>query len=123
MKKRITFVKIITIFIVVGLSVVILSYNDSLRVPSIFDGKFYTTAYIPPAEHPFDIPENQIALPELSGWTDSAIASEYQYPDFLFQNTSTTSFLVVRNDTIIFKRYMNGVKEGENTQLFSVTKP
>ncbi len=122
MKKRITFVKIITIFIVVGLSVVILSYNDSLRVPSIFDGKFYTTAYIPPAEHTFDIPENQIALPELSGWTDSAIASEYQYPDFLFQNTSTTSFLVVRNDTIIFKRYMNGVKEGENTQLFSVTK-
>ena len=122
MKKRITFVKIITICIVVGLSVIILSYNESLRVPSIFDGKFYTTAFIPPSEHPYDIPENQIALPELSSWTDSAIATEYQYPDFLFQNTSTTSFLVVRNDTIIFKRYMNGVKEGENTQLFSVTK-
>lgn len=122
MKKRITFVKIITIFIVVVLSVVILNYNDSLRVPSIFDGKFYTTAFIRPSQHPFDIPENQIALPELSTWTDSAIAAEYQYPDFLFQNTSTTSFLVIRNDTIIFKRYMNGVKEGENTQLFSVTK-
>ena len=104
------------------LSLIILNYNETLRVPSIFDGKFYTTALIKPSANPKYLPEKQIALPELSLWLDSADAAQYQYPDFLLQETNTTSFLVIRNDTVIFKRYLNGIKEGENTQLFSVTK-
>ncbi len=100
----------------------ILNFNETLRVPSIFDGKFYTTALIKPSTKPRYLPEKQIALPELSLWLDSADAAQYQYPDFLLQETNTTSFLVIRNDTVIFKRYLNGIKEGENTQLFSVTK-
>jgi CubicO group peptidase (beta-lactamase class C family) len=99
-----------------------MNYNDSLRVPSIFDGKFYSSALIKPSEKPKYLPEKIIALPELSLWTDSATAAKFQYPDFLLQQTSTTSFLVIRNDTIIFKRFLNGIKEGDNTQLFSVTK-
>lgn len=122
MRKKITLVKILTVLIVLVLSALILNFNDSLRVPSIFDGKFYTTAPIKISEKPNPLPEKLISLPDLIVWTDSATASEYEYPDFFLQNTSTTSFLVVKNDTIIFKRYLNGVKEGECTQLFSVTK-
>lgn len=122
MNKKITPLKIITIVIVFLLSVLILYYNDTLRVPSIFDGKFYSTAIIQKSEKVKFLPEKQIALPELSLWVDSVSAIKYQYPDFLLQQTSTTSFLVIRNDTVIFKRYLNGIKEGENTQLFSVTK-
>ncbi|MEZ5026002.1 MAG: serine hydrolase [Chitinophagales bacterium] len=122
MNKKISNTKIITICIVLVLSIVVLYYNNTLRVPSIFDGKFYTTAFIAPSENPIFLKEKQSALPELSLWTDSIIASKYQYPDFFLKNTATTSFLVLRNDTLIFKRYLNGVKEGDNTQLFSVTK-
>lgn len=122
MLKRITPVKIFTVIIVLMFSVVVLSYNKTLRVPSIFDGKFYTTVFIKPSEQPVFLPEKSLALPEVALWLDSALAEKYPYPDFFFQNTSTTAFLILRNDTIIFKRYLNGVKEGENTQLFSVTK-
>lgn len=122
MIKKITPVKLFTVLLVLVLSVMVLSYNETLRVPSIFDGKFYTTAFIKPAAKPVYLPEKPVALPEVALWLDSASAAEYPYPDFFLQNTSTTSFLVLRNDTVIFKRYLNGIKEGENTQLFSVTK-
>lgn len=104
------------------LSVIVLYYNETLRVPSIFDGKFYTSALIVPATKSEPLPEKSIALPETNLWLDSAMAIQFPYPDFFLEKTSTTSFVVVRNDSIIFKRYLNGVKEGENTQLFSVTK-
>jgi CubicO group peptidase (beta-lactamase class C family) len=122
MKKKITHGKIFTVIVILLLSFIVLTYNDTLRVPSIFDGKFYTTAILKKSEKPYSLPEKQTALPELSLWLDSASAAVYQYPDFFLQNTSTTSFLVLKNDTLIFKRYLNGIKEGENTQLFSVTK-
>lgn len=122
MKKKITPLKVFTVCIILLLSGIVLSYNETLRVPSIFDGKFYTTAMIKQSENPAPLPEKSVALPEVSLWLDSASADKYQYPDFFLQNTSTTSFLVIRNDTVIFKRYLNGIKEGDNTQLFSVTK-
>ena len=108
--------------VVLILSAMVLSFNDTLRVPSIFDGKFYTTALIVPAKKPKVLPEKSLALPEIKIWLDSSMAAKYQYPDFFLQSTSTTSFLVIRNDTIIFERYLNGVKEGDNTQIFSATK-
>lgn len=122
MLKRITPIKVITILTVLALSIIVLNYNNTLRVPSILDGKFYTTALITPSKNPINLPENPIALPEVNLWLDSVLAEKYPYPDFFLQNTSTTSFLILRNDTIVFKRYLNGIKEGENTQLFSVTK-
>lgn len=122
MKKKITLGKIFTVLFIFLLSIVVLNFNETLRVPSILDGKFYTTALIKPAVKPKYLPEKQVALPDVALWLDSSDAEKYHYPDFFLQNTSTTSFLVVRNDTIIFKRYLNGIKEGENTQLFSVTK-
>jgi CubicO group peptidase (beta-lactamase class C family) len=122
MQKKITLLKVITIFVVAILSVLILNYNDTLRVPSIFDGKIYNTHFIKKADNPYSLIENPKALPDMKYWADSETVSTYLYPDILFQNSNTTAFLILKNDTLIFKRYLNGVKEGENTQLFSVTK-
>ena len=122
MNKKITITKMSTVILLLILSIVVLYFNNTLRVPSIFDGKFYSTALIQPSVKATSIPEKQIALPDLNLWLDSALANKYQYPDFFLQQTSTTSFLVLKNDTLIFKRYLNGVKEGDFTQLFSVTK-
>lgn len=122
MQKKISTLKIITVIVVACLSLLVLNYNDSLRVPSIFDGRIYNTEFIKPSEKPYHLIEKPTALPEMNLWTDSATYSEFSYPDILLQNSNTTAFLVIKNDTLIFKRYLNGVKEGENTQLFSVTK-
>ena len=122
MQKKITLGKLLLVALLLILSFLVLNFNETLRVPSIFDGKFYTTALLKQSDKPYNLPEKQVVLPDLSLWLDSTAAVKYQYPDFFLQNTSTTSFLVLRNDTVIFKRYLNGIKEGDNTQLFSVTK-
>ena len=122
MVKKISPATIITVLIVLVLSIIVLYYNNTLRVPSIFDGKFYTNTLIKPSVKPKHLSEKLINLPDVSLWLDSTSAAKYLYPDFFLQNSSTTSFLIVKNDTVIYKRYLNGVKEGECTQLFSVTK-
>jgi CubicO group peptidase (beta-lactamase class C family) len=122
MKKKITLGKILMILLIASLSIAVLSYNESLRVPSIFDGRLYLSARLPKAAAAFPLPEKPSVLPDLADWSGQRIASAYSYPDVLLQQSSTTAFLVVKNDTVIFKRYMNGVKEGDNTQLFSITK-
>src|SRR3954468_13394596 len=99
MKKKITLGKILMIMLICGLSFIILLYNDTLRVPSIFDGRLYSSARIDKAKVPVVLPEKPTALPDMALW-DSADAATYQYPDFFLQNTSTTSFLVLRNDTV-----------------------
>jgi len=90
MVKQISTTKIVTIFIILVLSILVLYYNHTLRVPSIFDGKFYTTALIKPAPNPKYLPEKSIGLPDVTLWLDSASAVRYPYPDFFLQNTSTT---------------------------------
>jgi len=121
-RKKIPPLKIFTILVVFVLSIATFKLNDSLRVPSIFDGKFYNTIEIPKARHPDKLPERITSIPDLQLWTDSATYNKYLYTDILLQNSNTTSFVVIKNGKIIFKRYMNGVKEGDITQVFSVTK-
>lgn len=41
--------------------------------------------------------------------------------DYL-KTTSTTAFLIIKNDTIIFEKYYQGFKQSDITTLFSVTK-
>lgn len=120
--KKISIIKVITVIIVLILSLLTFKLNDSLRVPSIFDGKFYTTIPIPNAEHPLELKKQLTVMPELKLWADSATYSRYLYTDIMLQNSNTTSFLVLKNGKIIFERYLNGVKEGDVTQVFSVTK-
>jgi CubicO group peptidase (beta-lactamase class C family) len=114
--------KIFTVLVVLVLSIATFKLNNSLRVPSIFDGKFYNTIKIPVSAHPKPLPQEISAIPDLQFWTDSAIYNKYLYPDIFLQHSSTTSFLVVKNGKIIFERYMNGVRKGDITQIFSVTK-
>ena len=121
-RKKIPTLKIITVIIVLTLSIITFKLNDSLRVPSIFDGKFYSTLNIPKAKQPKILPEKISSIPELQVWADSATYNQYLYTDILLQKSNTTSFLVVKDGKVIFKRYLNGVKEGDITQVFSVTK-
>ncbi len=122
MNKKITALKIFTVIIVFVLSILVFKLNDSLRVPSIFDGKFYNTLSIPSATKKTELKKDLRQIPELQLWADSSTYLKNLYTDIFLKNTNTTSFLIVKNGKIIFERYLNGVKEGDITQVFSVTK-
>lgn len=122
MKRDITTLKVITVVLVFALSVLVFKYNDSLRVPSIFDGQFYNTLSIPSASNQTALPKAFKPIPDLQMWVDSATYSKNLYTDIFLNNSNTTSFLIVKDGKIIFERYLNGVKEGDITQVFSVTK-
>ncbi len=47
---------------------------------------------------------------------------EYHNLDSLLGNTSTRSFLVIRNDTILYERYFRGYKRDDISTVFSVSK-
>ena len=40
--------------------------------------------------------------------------------DDYLRNTSTTAFLVIRNDSILFENYYNGYKQSDISTIFSV---
>lgn len=122
MQKKITIHKLFTVCLILILSILVFKYNDSLRVPSIFDGKFYNTLNIPSAPKKISLPKELKQIPDLQLWVDSIIYKDNLYTDIFLNNSNTTSFLVVKNGRIIYERYLNGVKEGDLTQVFSITK-
>jgi CubicO group peptidase (beta-lactamase class C family) len=122
MKKEISGLKIFTVIIVFLLSVAVFRFNKSLRVPSIFDGKFYNTLEIKTSTNKISLPKKIVSIPDLQYWADSISYAENLYTDIFLKNSNTTSFLIVKDGKIIFERYLNGVKEGDITQIFSVTK-
>lgn len=61
-------------------------------------------------------------LPPIEQWLTEAGRHEFASLEDLFKDTETTSFIVLRNDTILYERYMNGYKRGQQQVVFSVTK-
>ena len=47
---------------------------------------------------------------------------QYHNLDTLLKNTSTRSFLVIRNDSILYERYFRGYKRDDISTVFSVSK-
>lgn len=46
----------------------------------------------------------------------------YHHLDSLLEKTSTRSFLIIRNDTIIYEKYFNGYKANDISTVFSISK-
>jgi hypothetical protein len=63
-------------------------------------------------------------LPPMSQWLDEAGLYEFAHQDLdkFFKETETTSFIILRNDTILYERYFNGYQRGQQQVGFSVTK-
>ena len=63
-------------------------------------------------------------LPDLYTWMDKA--AMYEFPsgteEELFKKTKTTSFIVMRNDSILYEKYFNGYSEEQQQTVCSVTK-
>ncbi len=67
--------------------------------------------------------EYKIAKSEdLANLTFTTKKGELKLDDFLRKKTSTTGFLVVKNDTIIFENYYRGYTKSDISNIFSVSK-
>lgn len=53
--------------------------------------------------------------------TKSGIMNQISLDEYL-ENTSTTAFLIIKNDSIIFEKYYQGFQPSDITTLFSVSK-
>lgn len=119
MKRFLSVLLVIVAAIILLLTVF---WQDYWRVPTIFDGRIL--GGIPLRKkvqlvNEAPVPNN---LPPLSRWVPEKVSKKYQTVVDFLDNTSTTAFVVVKNGKVIFEHYGNGVKKGDITQIFSVTK-
>ena len=94
--------------------------------PNITDHKIFPYDEIYPSDNPFlfkegnkEVFEKRRILIYPKGATDTIRMS---YDDYLFQKTTTTAFLVIRNDSILYERYFKGYTRDSISKIFSVSK-
>jgi CubicO group peptidase (beta-lactamase class C family) len=93
-----------------------------LRVPTINDGFKLGAAPLDCTDKSQAIPFSSKAMPALESWVDAKINGKYASLEQMLEATNTTAFVVIQNDSMVYEHYANGVKLGEITQVFSVTK-
>ncbi|MGB1204341.1 MAG: serine hydrolase domain-containing protein [Chitinophagales bacterium] len=118
------FKKIILIFLVCLLNSCTFSRIIMLNRPSIKDAKHFPTMVLPKAEnisHPFVQKENQ-SLPAPQKWTRHQYFKGKKNLQTYLENTNTTSFIVVRNDTVLYENYFNDSQAQQQDIGFSIAK-
>lgn len=61
-------------------------------------------------------------LPKMANWLPSQYASSYHSVEEFLISTKTTSFMVIRNDSILYENYFNGYFIDKPSIVFSVSK-
>ncbi len=61
-------------------------------------------------------------IPKLTQWIPPVYRMESRTLDEFLQKTATTSFLLIKNDTILYEKYLNGGSIEQPRIVFSVTK-
>lgn len=97
--------------------------------PNITDHKIFHHDEILPGDNTFyfregnkeELQKHIISTSRIShgGITDSIKMS---LSDFLLQNTTTTAFLVIRNDSVLYEQYFRGYARDAISKNFSITK-
>ncbi|HNI43725.1 MAG TPA: serine hydrolase [Chitinophagales bacterium] len=93
------------------------------NAPSIEDVDIFSVDTVAANPQPFTFAKKSYApLPPLKQWVKHPIVNEfYSLEEFLIR-TQTTSFLVIRNDTILYENYFNGFDMDRPSIVFSVSK-
>jgi CubicO group peptidase (beta-lactamase class C family) len=117
--RPLAFVLIILLF---SSSCNVLKYN----VPDITDYRIFKTEKIQKSEEPFQFVKlNNTVLPEEFLWTISKKSNkyyDYATPEEFLEAHGTTSFIIIRNDSVIYEKYFNGFNPDDIQTVFSVTK-
>ena len=119
--------RITLVFIWLGLSFSACTFTRMFThyMPDVNDHKHFPCDTLFPAgagKPAFVEAQDQIKLPDMKDWVSIDIYKKAKNVDDLFKRTTTTSFIVVRNDSILFERYYNKHKPENQQIVFSITK-
>lgn len=93
--------------------------------PSIDDLKLFPAETLSPAENPFHFAETeQNHLPYFKEWVQMPLIESQPFQSFeeLATRYESSSFLVIRNDSILYENYFNGYQQQQASIIFSVSK-
>lgn len=121
MKKLFTI--ILLVFILFSQNSCLLYRGIRYYTPDIDEYNAFPQAKISKGESPFIFPSKKDSITETikikqtkNGITTHATLDEY------LNTTSTTAFIIIKNDTVVFENYYNGYYRSDISTLFSTTK-
>ncbi len=93
------------------------------NIPGLGDFKNFPLETLPKAEKPFQFESlGYNHLPHVDEWVLETEMGHFDSVEEFLRKTGTTSFMVVRNDTILYENYFNGYLMDKPAIVFSVTK-
>jgi CubicO group peptidase (beta-lactamase class C family) len=93
----------------------------------VTDYKIFKTETIDKSSSPCQIPKSAITstLPDEFLWAisnDDDKVYNYKSPEDFLISQGTLSFIVIKNDTIVYEKYFNGFEPDSLRTIFSVSK-
>jgi CubicO group peptidase (beta-lactamase class C family) len=118
-----------SVFFKILVLVVLLSSCRSIiyNAPNVTDYKIFNTQLIEKSSKPFQIPRSSKSstLPDEFLWAisnDDDKVYNYKTPEDFLISQGTLSFIVIKNDTIVYEKYFNGFEPDSIRTIFSVSK-
>ena len=121
MKKSIFFKSLFLVVILYSCRSI--KYN----VPNVTDYKIFKTEIIEKSNSPCQIPKSttRSILPDELLWAISNNVNKvynYNTPEDFLISQGTLSFIIIKNDTVIYEKYFNGFESDSLRTIFSVSK-
>ncbi|MCO5230893.1 MAG: beta-lactamase family protein [Chitinophagales bacterium] len=101
---------------------ILVSSCSSLRIPTIYDGKRYGTQELQIASTQHNMLYSKASIPDLKEWAPEKYSNKFLELDRMLEKSNTTSFLIMKDGKVLYEKYFNGIEQGEQTQIFSVSK-
>lgn len=95
---------------------------SSVRIPTIYDGEKFGVKDLNIVSSKKCFAYSQDCMPEFKNWAEAKALKKYSSIEEMLEKSNTTSFVVMKDGKLIYENYFNGIQQGENTQIFSVTK-
>lgn len=121
MKKSYLFLIFVLLLILSSCKTIV--YN----APNVTDYKIFNTSLIKKSSNPFKIPKSNKSsvLPDEFLWAisnDDSKVYNYKSPEDFLISQGTLSFIIIKNDTIVYEKYFNGFEPDSIRTIFSVSK-
>jgi CubicO group peptidase (beta-lactamase class C family) len=121
MKKYLCFKSLVLVVLLSSCRPII--YN----APNVTDYKIFNTKLIEKSSKPIHIPSayNVVTLPDEFLWAisnDNKKSYNFKSPEDFLISQGTLSFIIIKNDTIVYEKYFNGFEPDSIRTIFSVSK-
>ncbi len=93
------------------------------NAPGINDWKVFPVTKVAASDKPFFFVERKYhPLPPMQLWLEDKYIKDCTFFEEFLLKTKTSSFMVIRNDTILYENYFHGASINQPQIIFSVTK-